>query len=212
MRFGVSSLAAALFLSVAMNANADTINFATDPFAGTDALITPGRQIIGNELFVPVLDIANDVLSFDAGVFGINAISFANDVIANIPATGVNTIVLRTFDNDGDPATPFGAGSAANLIADQITSPGAGFFVYFNSGLDLARLVYSTDLSDNTADLKILARFLNLSGQPGRDAMATFTEANFAITQVPEPTSLVLLAISGVWVGHRSARRRRRRV
>ena len=34
---------------------------------------------------------------------------------------------------------------------------GPGFFIYFNSGLDLPRLVYSTDLSDNTADLKVLA-------------------------------------------------------
>jgi hypothetical protein len=210
MRFRLSSLAAAMLLSAATSANAAAIHFATDPFAGTDALTTPGRQIIGNELFIPVLDIAADVFVFDAAVFGITDIHFANDVIANIPTSGVNTVVLRTFDNDADPATPFGAGSAATLIADQITSAGAGFFIYFNSGLDLARLVYSTDLSDNTADLKILARFENLAGQAGRDAMANFTAANFAITAVPEPTTSVLLALGAGWTIRRARHRLRR--
>jgi hypothetical protein len=76
-------------------------------------------------------------------------ILFANDLVQNLPASGVNTIVLQTAP------IPFAAGLAANAIADQITDPGPGFFIYFNSGLDLPRLVYSIDLSDNTADLKI---------------------------------------------------------
>ena len=118
---------------------------------------------------------------FSAG----NQVLFANDVVGNLPTSGVNVIVLQTFDDDGNPVTPFGAGNAANLIADQITSPGAGFFIYFNSGLDLPRLVYSTDLNDNTADLKILFRMTNLTGQDGRDAIPTFTKSNFEITQGP---------------------------
>lgn len=105
----------------------------------------------------------------------------------------MNIIALQTFDNDGNPATPFAAGNAANLIADQITSPGAGFFIYFNSALDLPRLVFSTDLNDNTADLKILFRMTNLTGQGGRDAIPTFTASNFEITTVPEPATILLL-------------------
>ena len=113
--------------------------------------------------------------------------------MGSLPTSGVNIIVLQTFDNDGNPATPFGAGNAANLIADQITSPGAGFFIYFNSGLDLPRLVYSTDLNDNTADLKVLFRMTNLTGQAGRDPIPTFPASNFEITTVPEPATILLL-------------------
>jgi hypothetical protein len=115
-----------------------------------------------------------------------------------LPIGGVNVVVLQTFDDDANPLTPFGAGNAANLIANQFATPGPGFFIYFNQGLDLPRLVFSTDLSDNSADLKVLARMLNLTGQSGRDAVPTFTAANFAITTaVPEPSSFwAILAVS----------------
>ena len=139
-------------------------------------------------------------------------ITFANDVVGSLPQDA-NVVVLRTFDNDGDPGTPFSAGTAASLIADQITYSNPGFFVYFNSGLDLARLVYSTDLSYSDSDLKILARLTNFEGQGGRDDMATFTAANFdfVATPVPEPASFVLLASGvGVLVGRLLKQRRRR--
>src|SRR5262249_51532542 len=84
----------------------------------------------------------------------------------------------------------FAAGNAANLIAAQVTTSGPGFFIYFNQGLNTPRLVFSTDLSDNTADLKILARMTNLIGQPGE--LANFTSANFALVETPVPASFVL--------------------
>lgn len=205
----ISTLFAAAVLSTpAANANAATFVFETDPFAGSDALITPGRQIVGGEAFISFSP-ATDVYQLDPAVFGVgDDVLFANDVVGNLPTSGVNVIVLQNFDNDNDPATPFGAGNAANLIADQITSPGPGFFVYFNSGLDLPRLVFSTDLNDNTADLKILFRMTNLTGQGGRDAFPTFSAANFAF--VPEPASALLLASAGGWWACTHALRRRR--
>jgi hypothetical protein len=200
-------LAVALF---ALNtaAQAVTITFDDDPFEGSTALTTPGRQVVGNETFTS-FDIAKDVFKFDESVFGVGELNFANGEIGNIPGYGTNFAVLRTFDNDANPATPFGAGNAANLLADQITTSGAGFFVYFNSGLDLARLVFSTDLSDATADLKVLARLTNFTGQAGRDAMANLSAANFAVqpsTQVPTPGTLSLfgLGLIGVWLMRRS--------
>jgi len=120
----------------------------------------------------------------------------------------VNAIVLQTFDNDANPMTPFGAGNAASLIAGQITSSDPGFFIYFNSGLNLARLVFSTDLGDSTADLKILARMTNLTGQAGRDAIPTFTASNFAA--VPEPSSFLLIAAAGTFCACGYTRRRKR--
>lgn len=184
-----------LLLALAPSAFGTTFTFNTDPFAGTTATTTPGRQVIGNEIFIN-FNIGLDVFAFVPAIFGAgNQVLFANNVAASLPTGGVNVVVLRSFDDDNNPATAFGAGNAANLIASQITTPGAGFFIYFNSGLDLPRLVFSTDLNDNTADLKILARLQNLGGQNGRDAMATFAAGNFtfaADTAVPEPTSLAM--------------------
>lgn len=177
-------------------AGAAVFTFATDPFLGSTALTTPGRQIVAGEDFIN-FNVATDVFSFDSGVFATGStINFASGVASALPTSGVNAISLLSFDNDANPATPFGAGNAANLIAAQITAPGAGFFIYFNQGLDLARLVYSTDLNDNTSDLKIVARLTNLTGQPGRDAMATFTAANFqsAPAAVPEPSTYGIFA------------------
>lgn len=189
---------AAAFLTLSAPIEAAQITFNTDPFEGSDALTTPGRQVVGGEVFIDFSP-ASDTFAFDADVFGIgNSLLVFNGLAADIPATGVNLIVLRTFDNDADTDTPFGAGNAANLIADQITTQTPGFFIYFNSGLDLARLVFSTDLSDNASDLKILARMTNLAGQDGRDALESFTGSNFALlpAEVPEPSTFLLMMIA----------------
>ena len=194
-------------LGFAATVDAATFRFVNDPFAGSDALTTPGRQVVGGEPSI-AFDIAADIFSLELNVFGVgNNVVFANDLVENLPTSGANVIVLRTFDNDNDITTPFGAGNAANLIAEQVTTSGAGFFIYFNSGLDLPRLVFSTDLSDNTSDLKIIARMINLEGQSGQ--LVQFTEANFAFEPVPEPSSLLLMSTAGVFLAFGYVRRRK---
>jgi hypothetical protein len=200
-------------VALCSTAEASTFRFDDDPFAGTNVRNTPGRQIVGGELFISFLT-PTDLFSFDPAAFGVNGpVHFVNGVAANVPASGVNVVVLQTFDDDANPLTPFGAGNAANLIAGQITTPGAGFFIYFNQGLDLPRLVFSTDLDDPNADLKILARMLNLTGQNGRNALAGFTADNFEITSkdVPEPASLALFGAAVLVGGSRRLWRRRTR-
>ena len=202
------SIAAASWLALAEPASAATFAFATDPFTGSTALGTPGRQIVGSEPTIS-FDIANDVFAFERSVFDLSGgVSFANGPVSGFPTSGLNVAIVGDLDNDGNPATPFGVGIAANLLADRITSPGAGLFIYFNSGLDTPRLVYSTDLSDNQADLKILARLTNLAGNPG--ALANFTASNFAFfNAVPEPASWAMM-ISGFGLVGAASRRRQR--
>jgi hypothetical protein len=183
-------------------APATTFTFNTPPFDGTNVLNTPGRQVVGGEDFLP-FSIATDIFSMDAAAFGVGtSVNFVNSTTANLPTGGVNVIVLQDFDNDANPLTPFGAGNAADLIASRITEHGAGFFVYFNQALNLPRLVYSTDLSSSQADLKILARMLNLVGDEGRNAIPTFTAANFAISEgtstAPEPSSFAMMTGVGL--------------
>ena len=149
--------------TITVGLGADVIEFDGFSLSDFDVDERDGvRQIIGNEDFITDFDVSEDVLELNRslGVFNVPGEQrFVNDLAANLPSDGANVIVLQDSDNDGDPETPFLAGTAANLIAEQIDAPSAGFFVYFNSNLNLNRLVYSTDLSDANADLKIVARF-----------------------------------------------------
>lgn len=186
-----------------------TIGFDTDPFAGTTVLTTPGRQFVGNEVFLPTLDVATDLFSVNSTIFGVpSQLSFFNGLSANLPASGFNVIVLQDSDNDGNPATPFNAGTSADLIASRVDAPGPGFFIYFNSVLNLNRLVYSSDLSANTADIKILARILSPTGQGAIDALPGFSASNFETSAVPEPSSMGLTALGGM-AGYWLVRRRK---
>lgn len=195
---------AIVLLFCVTTATPTTFIFGNDPFAGSDAPTTPGRQIVGNERFI-TFNPATDIFSLDPSPFGITQdLSFLSALSADVPASGVNLIVLQ------DSTVPFAAGIAANLIAEKVTDPGPGFFVYFNSGLDLPRLVFSSDLSDNTADLKIVARMTNLTGPAGRDQLATFSEANFVFAPVPEPSTIMTTA-AGFLTACAFALRRRRK-
>lgn len=193
--FGGASAAALLAFSTILAAapvQAAQIVFDTDPFAGTTALSTPGRQVVGNELFLPSFDLNNDQFVFDANIFGVTGLQFYNGFVSGLPVSGVNLVVLNDTDNDANPATPFNAGTAANLIAAQITADGPGFFIYHNQGLGLNRLVFSTNLNDNTADLKILARMLAPTGVDAIAILDDFQGNDF--NSVPEPATVSLLA------------------
>jgi hypothetical protein len=172
-------MAAVMLLGLSSIAAGASINFSTDPFEGTNVRNIPGRQVVGGELFI-AFHTATESFVFDGAAFGLgNQIHFANGLFNAIPATGDNAVVLQSTDNDANPLTPFGAANAADLLASQITDRGPGVFVYFNSGLNLARLVYSDDLSSNTADLRILARMLNLTGRDGINSLPSFSASNF---------------------------------
>jgi uncharacterized surface protein with fasciclin (FAS1) repeats len=177
---------------------ADRFQFSGDPFDGAD-VSADGRQIVGNEDTIEDFEFGSDVYAINAPDFGINDdVRFqavdANADGATIPA-GTNVVVLLNSDNDADPETPFLAGTAANQIAELTEADGAGFFVYWNSNLGVNRLVYSTNLNDANADLKIVARQSDLEGQDAIDALASFSADNFEFDNLP-PTILDIAADS----------------
>src|SRR5215813_1865257 len=93
----------AILLALSSAASATTFRFDTDPFAGTNVLNAPGRQIVGGEAFVP-FSIATDVFSLESTVFGVGStVNFVNAPVSFLPATGVNIVVLESFDDDNNP-------------------------------------------------------------------------------------------------------------
>ncbi|MGF1543331.1 MAG: beta strand repeat-containing protein [Parvularculaceae bacterium] len=173
-------------------AGADAFSFDGDPFDGAD-VSAAGRQIVGGEDDIADFDFAEDFYLLNATDFDVSGdVSFAavdaNDPGAVVPP-GANVIVLLNSDNDGDPSTPFVAGTAANQIADLVDDDGAGFFVYFNSNLDINRLVYSTNLNDADADLSIVSRQSDLTGMDAINALALFSEDNFQFEDVQVPAA-----------------------
>ena len=72
------------------------------------------------------------------------------------------------------------------------------------------------DLSDNAADLKILARLTNPADQP--DVLPALTQENVAVTQPPGPATpllpatLLLMTTGGVLLASRRLRRKHTRV
>lgn len=159
----------------------DAFVFDGDPFDGAD-VSAAGRQVIANEDFIEDFDFDTDTILLDANDFGVDGDLQFDAIDANLEdaPSGVNVFVLLNSDNDADPATAFNAGAAANQLAALVDEDGAGFFVYFNSSLGVNRLVYSTNLNDPTADLKIVARFNDLSGDAAVDALQDFNASNFA--------------------------------
>src|SRR5258708_29788566 len=100
-------MAAALF-AMCSTARATTFRYDIDPFAGTNVLNTPGRQIVGGEDFIN-FSIPTDTFSLESTVFGVgNSVNFVNAPVSTLPAGGVNVVVLQSFDNDANPGTPFG--------------------------------------------------------------------------------------------------------
>jgi hypothetical protein len=206
MRLTLSSLALAASTTVA---SAAVIDINNNVLAATGVDPDDGvRTVVATDVInLPSFDVLADVFLFDFEAFGVTGpLAFVNSLASGLVGSKANVIVLQDSDNDANPATPFNAGTAANLIAAALDTDGAGFFVYFNQTLNINRLVYSTNLNEVTADLQILAAIQSPTGADAVAALPTFTAANVAA--VPLPASLPML-LAGL-LGLRALRRRAR--
>jgi Ca2+-binding RTX toxin-like protein len=149
--------------------------------SGSDTVVYNSSQLGSGPDQLSDWAVNSDRFRFNAGDFSVvGPLTFINTLAANLPNSGVNVIVLQDTDNDNDPATAFNARSAARLIGNAINQPEAGFFIYWNSGLGVNRLVYTPDLSNGEAPLTILNAINTLSGQDAINALPTFRADNFA--------------------------------
>ncbi|MEM1379628.1 MAG: VPLPA-CTERM sorting domain-containing protein [Pseudomonadota bacterium] len=161
----------------------------------------------GTNLQVPGFDtsqdqfrIATDSFGFDQRLAFLNTEAGGVDDLANI-------IVLQDFDDDNDASTVFNARSAARLIGANTDEDRDGFFVYYNSALQINRLVYSTNLADGDASFQIIAAILNPTGADAIAALPTFGADNFS--EVPVPAAALLFG--GVAAGFGALRKKRAR-
>lgn len=149
---------------------------------GSDTVAFDGSAIGKSPDQIADFSIAQDKFALNSAAFGITGgLRFANTTASNLAGSNANVIVLQDADDDNNPATVFNARSAARLIASSGVQSGPGFFVYFNSGLGVNRLVFTTDLANPEAPLTVLAALNDLTGQAAIDALPTFTAANFEL-------------------------------
>ncbi|NJK62219.1 MAG: hypothetical protein HC921_05610 [Synechococcaceae cyanobacterium SM2_3_1] len=149
--------------------------------SGNDTVLYNGSQLGSGPDQLSDWAVNSDRFLLNPGDFNVaGSLSFVNTLASNLPSGGVNVIVLQDTDNDNDPNTAFNARSAAQLIGAEINQISPGFFVYWNSGLGVNRLVFSEDLSDGNAPLTVLSAINTLSGQDAINALPSFRVANFA--------------------------------
>ena len=142
-----------------------------------------------------------------------SSVQFANGLVNALPTGGVNIVVLQNFDDDANPQTPFGAGNAANLIASRVTTHGSGLLYLLQPISRSAPAGVLDGPEQQRLGLEDLTRILNPSGPEGRNAIPTFTAANFDITTstsaAPEPSSFLMMTGVGLLGLGYTLRRRR---
>ncbi|NEQ25598.1 MAG: calcium-binding protein [Microcoleus sp. SIO2G3] len=155
------------------NAGRDQFVYSGNPFAnGTPAPAgATGINVLNQPDIINDYTIGEDQFVLDAEDLELGAINFQKGASGQL-ANG-NVIVLT----DGFAA----AGAAARAIANNnAVTADEGVFVYFNTTLNLTRVVYSENLGDG-GNISVLANLNNQAGAAGLANVANFTAADFAL-------------------------------
>jgi Ca2+-binding RTX toxin-like protein len=152
------------------------------------------RQVVNaaNTATNNVLDFNDDDrFQFDAHALGLDHFAFAN---AARPDGTTDLSLIHGDDNVIVVGGFANAALAANAIATASDFHGAGVFVYFNTTLQVSRVVFSEDLGGNTAavdangnhvgtgDIDVLFALRNLSGAEGLAHQSLFQAENFSFS------------------------------
>lgn len=178
---------------------------------GIAAAATVPIQNNQDRLNLADFDTDADVFQLHLGSFGItDGLNFTSllDSTTDIGDLANLVIVVKT-DDDNDLSTGFNARSALGVIADSTDTDRAGFFIYHNQGLSINRLVFTENLNDGSASIRILAAILDPVGNEAIARLSAFSAANFEAAPVPLPAALPLFASALAGAGVLRSRRKK---
>lgn len=163
--------------------------------------------LVGGAPQTPVasFDLTSDVFALVAQTFGVSSPLTFQNVLAsggNV-SDAANVIVVQ------NTAATFNARTAVQTIAANTGVDRPGFFVYFNTGLSIDRLVFAANLNDPNSTLQILAAIQSPTGADALSRLAQFSAANFRFVETPLPAAAPLF-VGALAVFGAAARLRRR--
>jgi serralysin len=155
-------------------AGKDIFAFTEDPFAeGTPVTAANGISVLNKPDILTDFTVGEDVLAFNGAKLGIDKFEFnsgsINDAFSSFTGNSNLIVLTDSFANAASAAK--GLDNNVAVTADE------GIFVYFNSTLGFARVVYSQDLSDG-GPISVLANLTNITSPT---ALANFTQNDFSL-------------------------------
>ncbi|MBD2448162.1 hypothetical protein H6G76_13495 [Nostoc sp. FACHB-152] len=149
----------------------DTFQFSDDPFSGgSPTRAANGISVLNKPDILTDYQIGTDKLEFQKQQLDIDKFSFQKGNSSNLSGNNNVLVLLNPFPN---------AAAAARAIANNnaITSD-RGLFVYFNTTLGFARVVFSQDLSDG-GTISVLG---NLTNQTNLANLRQFSSGDLVLT------------------------------
>jgi serralysin len=139
-------------------AGKDFFGFADAPFAGGTPTTAPnGIQVLNQPDVITDFEAGSDRLVLSRSKLGINDLKFTSgNNLDSFGTADANLIVLTDFSAANAASAAQGLANNASLTGD------AGLFVYFNSTLGFARLVYSQDIGDG-GPISVLGNLTNIT-------------------------------------------------
>jgi serralysin len=138
-------------------AGRDFFVFAENPFAGGALTTAPnGIQVLNQPDVLTDFHSSEDQLVFSRDKLGINELKFTSGNNLDSFGSDANLIVLTDFSSPNAATAAQGLANNASITADE------GLFVYFNSTLGFARVVYSQDLSDG-GPISVVGNLTNIT-------------------------------------------------
>lgn len=152
----------------------DLFLFTEDPFAGgTPVTAANGISVLNQPDIFTDFQVGADTLAFDGSKLGIDRFKFVsgsiNDAFSSFNSDSNLIVLTDSFANAAAAAK--GLDNNAGVTADE------GIFVYFNSTLGFARVVYSQDLSDG-GPISVLGNLTNITNPAD---LASLTQQDFAL-------------------------------